>query len=264
MLHTTNADGKPGSNPSPLSLAEVRRVFVEAPNLTFLNIVLSECVSNLLFTGVVPFDKDESLEVLAEWKRLQRAAIHEAFNNFTRQIEQLPVWPFTESKAKFLHRLFRGRSDCLRLVTVFTDASCWGVHRSQWNHLDQRDYEKVMDFLDWLKAVEVELVGLEGAVTPLAKIITPEPTGPTADPGPAPPPSDPGARGKGVRGANIDARMLKVLSERPESLDWSCRQWAEHLGCACSTVAGTKTWKIRIPQVRSLHQAERIRRGSRR
>jgi hypothetical protein len=94
---------------------------------------------------------------------------------------------------------------------------------------------------------------------------TPAPSSmPTADPGPATPPSDPRARRKGVRGANIDARMLKVLSERPESLGWSCRQWAECLGCACSTVAGTTTWKIRIPQVRSLHQAERIRRGSRR
>jgi hypothetical protein len=167
MLHATHP---------PLSIAEVRLVFVEAPNLTFLNIVLCECVSNLLFTGIVPFNKDGSLEERAEWERLQRAAINEAFSNFTRRIEQLPVWPFTESKAKFLHRLRRGRSDCLRLVTVFTDASCWGVHRSQWNHLDQRDYETVMDVLGWLKAVEAELADLESVATPLSKIITPAPT----------------------------------------------------------------------------------------
>ena len=186
MLHTTNADGKPGSNPSPLSLAEVRLVFVEAPNLTFLTNVLRDCVSNLLFTGIVPFGKDESLEERAEWGRLQRAAINEAFNNFTRRIEQLPVWPFTESKAKFLYRLRRGRSDCLQLVTVFTDPSCWGVHRSQWNHLDQRDYETVMDFHDWVKAVEAELVGLESAIAPLTKIITTAPAPPTAPTPPAP------------------------------------------------------------------------------
>jgi hypothetical protein len=77
-------------------------------------------------------------------------------------------------------------------------------------------------------------------------------------------PSDPPAPRRKGRGANIDARMLKTLSDRPESLDWSCRQWAEHLGCACSTVAGTTTWKIRIPQARSLYRAERIRRGFRR
>jgi len=196
MLHAANADGKPGSNPSPLSLAEVRLVFVEAPNLPFLIIVLRNCVSGLLLTGVIPFGKDESLEVLAEWKRLQRAAIHEAFNNFTRQIEQLPVWPFTESKAKFLYRLRRGRSDCLRLATVFTDDNCWGVHRSQWNHLDQRDYETVVDFHDWVKAVEAELVGLESAIAPLTKIITTAPAPPTATAPTPPAPTAPASQNR--------------------------------------------------------------------
>jgi hypothetical protein len=167
MLHATNADGKTGFNPSSLSLAEIRLVFVEAPNLPFLINVLRDCVSNLLFTGIVPFGGDGSLEERVEWERLQRAAINEAFSNFTRRIEQLPVWPFTESKTLFLHRLRRGRSDCLRLVTVFTDASCWGVHRGEWNHLDQRDYETVMDFHDWVKAVEAELADLESVATPL-------------------------------------------------------------------------------------------------
>jgi cell division septation protein DedD len=188
MLHAANADGKPGSNPSPLSLAEVRLVFVEAPNLPLLIIVLRNCVSGLLLTGVVPFGKDESLEERAEWKRLQRIEINEAFNHFTRQIEQLPVWPFTESKNKFLHHLHCGRSDCLRLVTVFTDTNCWGIHRNQWNHLDQRDYETVMDFHDWVKAVEAELVGLESAIAPLTKIITTAPA-PSDPPTPTAPPT---------------------------------------------------------------------------
>jgi hypothetical protein len=40
----------------------------------------------------------------------------------------------------------------------------------------------------------------------------------------------------------VNARMIETLQKRPEANGWSAQQWAVHLGCAKSTVAGTSTW----------------------
>jgi hypothetical protein len=58
------------------------------------------------------------------------------------------------------------------------------------------------------------------------------------------------------KGKNIDARMLKVMAEKPESHGWSVRQWATHFGCSASTVADTKTWKERLKTARAMQRAE--------
>lgn len=56
---------------------------------------------------------------------------------------------------------------------------------------------------------------------------------------------------RGTKGKNIDARMLKVMHENAESHGWSLRQWAAHLDCATSTIAGTKTWRERLKAARA-------------
>jgi len=230
MLHATNADGKPDSNDSPLSLAEIRRILHEAANPCYW-------VSGATLWKRYRADRD----VLPDHAEVYRRAA-------------------TQHCAKF----YIARHDLLGHVSPTTWAAL-PLDGVPWETIDPHAAARAC------AAALAELVCAEAAshsaptpAPPPTAPPTPAPTGPTADSGPATPPSDPPAPRRKGRGANIDARMLKVLSERPESLGWSCRQWAECLGCACSTVAGTTTWKIRIPQVRSLHQAERIRRGSRR
>jgi hypothetical protein len=59
-----------------------------------------------------------------------------------------------------------------------------------------------------------------------------------------------------VRGKNIDARMLKVLTENFESHGWSARQWADHLDCSDGTIKDTPTWKERLKAVRATRAAD--------
>ena len=74
---------------------------------------------------------------------------------------------------------------------------------------------------------------------------------PSADANP-----DDGAKVRAVRGKNIDAQMVKVMLENQESAGWSAQQWADRLGCAKSTIAGTKTWKERLNAVRAMQAAD--------
>jgi hypothetical protein len=82
-------------------------------------------------------------------------------------------------------------------------------------------------------------------------------TGETLPPIALPPGSD--GRSK-AKGKNIDARMLKTMTNRPESCGWTANQWAEHLHCAAGTVKGTKTWKERLKAVRAMQAADSARR----
>ena len=59
-----------------------------------------------------------------------------------------------------------------------------------------------------------------------------------------------------VKGKNIDARMLKVMFDNPESHGWSARQWADHLGCSDGTIKDTPTWKERLKAARSMRAAD--------
>jgi hypothetical protein len=56
---------------------------------------------------------------------------------------------------------------------------------------------------------------------------------------------------RAVKGKHIDAQMLKVLAEKPESYGWSARQWADELKCSDGTVKATNTWKERLKAVRA-------------
>jgi hypothetical protein len=79
-------------------------------------------------------------------------------------------------------------------------------------------------------------------------------SGPPAKPvGPGPAARSGAAK---TEGKNIDARMLKVMAENPESHGWSARQWADHLGCSPGTVKETRTWKERLRAVRAMHRAD--------
>jgi hypothetical protein len=47
-----------------------------------------------------------------------------------------------------------------------------------------------------------------------------------------------------TKGKNIDAKMMKTLAAKPESIDWPSGRWADELDCAESTVRGTDTWRV--------------------
>jgi hypothetical protein len=63
-----------------------------------------------------------------------------------------------------------------------------------------------------------------------------------------------------VKGKDINARMLKEMAENPECLDWSSREWANRLSCAESTVRGSRTWRVVLPNARAM----RVARGAER
>jgi hypothetical protein len=79
----------------------------------------------------------------------------------------------------------------------------------------------------------------------------------------APVPQAPEGRGRGAKGRNIDAQMLKVMAENAESHGWSAREWADYLGCAKSTVVGTPTWRERLKATRATAAADAARRMDR-
>jgi hypothetical protein len=60
------------------------------------------------------------------------------------------------------------------------------------------------------------------------------------------------------RRPGINARMLDTIQTNTEAMGWSCRQWAEHLKCAKSSVVETPTWK-NLAMGRHRERAERAR-----
>lgn len=58
------------------------------------------------------------------------------------------------------------------------------------------------------------------------------------------------------KGKHIDARMLKVMAENPESHGWTAQQWADHLQCSAGTVKETKTWTERLAAARATAAAD--------
>jgi hypothetical protein len=69
----------------------------------------------------------------------------------------------------------------------------------------------------------------------------------TADEQPEP------ARPKGT----VNQRMLEWMQKDPEAMGWKCRQWAEHLKCAKSTVVATPTWG-NLKSIRLDNKAKRM------
>jgi hypothetical protein len=73
---------------------------------------------------------------------------------------------------------------------------------------------------------------------------------------------------KETKGKHIDARILKLLSDRPESVSWSGQQIADALGCGKSTVMESATWKNTIgpvrQQARLRKQLDKLKRPSKR
>jgi len=64
-----------------------------------------------------------------------------------------------------------------------------------------------------------------------------DPTDSTGDAQADAEPPDPNSRP-----ATVNQRMLEKIN-RGEGLGWSCREWADHLGCSHSTVQATDAWK---------------------
>jgi hypothetical protein len=44
-------------------------------------------------------------------------------------------------------------------------------------------------------------------------------------------------------GASINTRMIATIQRDETAMGWSCKQWAQHLGCAKSSVVETSTWQ---------------------
>jgi hypothetical protein len=57
------------------------------------------------------------------------------------------------------------------------------------------------------------------------------------------PPPARGGRKKKTKGKDVNGRLQKLCTERPECLGWSARQLALHLGCAKSSVTGAPYWE---------------------
>jgi len=55
----------------------------------------------------------------------------------------------------------------------------------------------------------------------------------------------------------VAAKMLEAVQKVPSWVDWTAEQWSNHLGCARSTVVGTKTW-ITYSTFRELARAKRV------
>ena len=64
------------------------------------------------------------------------------------------------------------------------------------------------------------------------------------------------------RGKNVEARMLKLVSQNTEVLDWSAQDWATRLGCSRGTVCETAVWTEYIPFRQALERGERGKRAA--
>lgn len=57
------------------------------------------------------------------------------------------------------------------------------------------------------------------------------------------PPDNPQADEEPNKKPSYNARMIDTLQSKPESLEWSTQNWADHLGCVKSTVHDQPAWK---------------------
>jgi hypothetical protein len=56
------------------------------------------------------------------------------------------------------------------------------------------------------------------------------------------------------RKKNIQGLMMRLLSARPETIDWDSEDWASELGCTSAAVRQTDAWKKYIPSLRRMRQ----------
>lgn len=59
------------------------------------------------------------------------------------------------------------------------------------------------------------------------------------------------------KGKHVNEQMLGMLQKRPESANWSARQWAEVLDCSKSTIAETTTWKENLHMAKIVERTDR-------
>jgi hypothetical protein len=62
-----------------------------------------------------------------------------------------------------------------------------------------------------------------------------------------------------TKGKNIEAKMLKVLSEDYEARGWTAVKWGKHLKCSDGTIKGTKVWKVHLKADRAWQKLRRQR-----
>jgi hypothetical protein len=69
--------------------------------------------------------------------------------------------------------------------------------------------------------------------------------------------------GRKAKGKHINARMMKLIEEKPEAWNWSARQFAVCLDCSDGTVKGTAKWK-ELVIARAVAKVDRVLRQERR
>jgi hypothetical protein len=70
-----------------------------------------------------------------------------------------------------------------------------------------------------------------------------DPAAPPSDPIEVRTPTPPEPAKQRYKGKRINERMLEMLQDDSSRVNWTARQWADHLGCSVSTVQGTRTWE---------------------
>lgn len=157
--------------------------------------------------------------------RVEAAALEEIFEVLPVFLNRPPTY-LTLSQRRDLEALRRGAARFVqfRLRQIASEQA-----------ITERAGQSVAKLL-----AEIERRRAEESVTRPPEEVESTQDGPKADQG----------AGK-TKGKNIDARMLKVATENPESHDWDSEQWAAHLGCQAGTVRGTKTWKEHLRMVRA-------------
>lgn len=61
------------------------------------------------------------------------------------------------------------------------------------------------------------------------------------------------------RKGTVSQRILDTIDKRPESVNWSQREWAQHLKCSPSTVAEAPAWKT-VQGLRAMYRAQKATR----
>jgi hypothetical protein len=95
-----------------------------------------------------------------------------------------------------------------------------------------------------------------GPATPASAELPPE--------GSQQPDPKPASRPRSAKGKNVNARMLAMMGDRPESVHWTAEEWARELTCAKSSIVSTPTWLETLAAAKAMAQLDQKKRVDRR
>jgi hypothetical protein len=115
--------------------------------------------------------------------------------------------------------------------------------------------------LEWAAAQLFLMAGEAGRQTVQNAEVPSQPTEDSADAAGQPDGMAQSKRGQGGahKGKRINERMMAILTDNPDSVNWTAEQWGQRLGCSKSTIAETRAWETALT-ARKLAEAERANR----